>query len=248
VSSTEGAPRRPDDRESPGRSLRRAATLTAAAGAAHALLFLLSFWLVAGTPGARASDAAIAAFYASGDRRRLILVGLYLMPFAGIAFLWFVVALRLWISGSGRRENVLLSNVQLVSGILYIALFFGAAAATASTAAGVEFSSGGIDPIVARQLPQYGNTLLFVFAMRMAAMFVFTTSNIGRYAAVLPRWFVLAGFAVGLFLLLSATFSVALVLVFPVWVLVLCGFLLQRARRIPADAVIPPSVPGRRGG
>ena len=75
--------------------------------------------------------------------------------------------------------------------------------------------------------------------MRMAAMFVFTTSSIGRNAGILPRWFVLAGYAVGLFLLLSATFSVFLVLVFPVWVLVLCGFLLYRARQIPADAVVP---------
>jgi hypothetical protein len=252
VSPTGGPRRGLTDREAPAWSLRRAATLTAAAGAAHAGLFLLSFWLVAGTPGARASDAEIAAFYGSGERRRLILAGLYLMPFAGIAFLWFVVALRMWISGSARREHVVLSNVQLVSGILFIALFFGAAAATASTAASVEFSSGGVDPVVARQLPQYGNALLFVFAMRMAAMFVFTTSNIGRNAGILPRWFVLAGFAVGLFLLLSATFSALLVLVFPVWVFVLSGFLLLQARRIPADAVIPdaaaPAGAPRAGG
>jgi hypothetical protein len=243
MTSTEGMWRRPADEEAPRRSLRRAAMLTAAVGAVHAALFLLSFWLVAATPGARASDAEIASFYGSDDRRRLILVGLYLMPFAGIAFVWFVVALRMWISGSAPRESVLLSNVQLVSGILFIALFFSAAAAIAATAASVEFSSGGIDAIVARQLPQFGNTLLFVFAMRMAAMFVFTTSSIGRNAGILPRWFVLAGYAVGLFLLLSATFSVFLVLVFPVWVLVLSGFLLYRARQIPADAVIPDVAP-----
>jgi hypothetical protein len=53
----------------------------------------------------------------------VVLVGLYLMPFAGIAFLWFIVALRMWITHSASRENVLLSNIQLVSGIVFIALF-----------------------------------------------------------------------------------------------------------------------------
>ena len=222
-----------------GRSLRRAAYLTAGVGTAHALLFLLSYWLLTGTPGARASDAELSTFYTSADSRRLILVGLYLMPFAGIAFLWFIVSLRMWIAHSVKQENVLPSNIQLVSGIIFIAMFFTAAAAAAAQAASMEFAAGQIDPVVARQLPQFSSTIMFVFAMRMAAMFVFTTSTIGRSSGILPRWFTLAGFAVGLFLLLSATFSRALVLVFPTWMLVLCTLLLLRARRIPADATLP---------
>jgi hypothetical protein len=76
--------------------------------------------------------------------------------------------------------------------------------------------------------------------MRMAAMFVFTTSNIARSAGVLPRWFVYLGYIVGLFLLLSATFSTFLALVFPVWLLTLCVLMFLRARKIPADVVIAP--------
>jgi hypothetical protein len=45
---------------------------------------------------------------------------------------------------------------------------------------------------------------------------------------------------VGAFLLLSATFSVVLALVFPIWVLTLSIFLLRLARRIPADLAMPP--------
>jgi hypothetical protein len=84
----------------------------------HAVLFLLSYWLLMSAPGARASDEELVAFYESGDRRQLILVGLYVMPFAGIAFLWFSVALRAWIRASSARETELLSGMQLVSGIL----------------------------------------------------------------------------------------------------------------------------------
>jgi hypothetical protein len=229
--------------EPPERSLRRAAFLTAGVGIAHAVLFLLSFWLLSGTPKVTASDAEIVEYYRSGEERRFVLVGLYIMPFSGIAFVWFTVALRMWISGSARRVNVLLSNVQLASGIIFVAIFFMTAAALSVTAASVEFTDAPIDPVVARQFPNYGASLLFVFGMRMAAMFVFTTTNIGRHAGILPRWFVLVGFVVGLFLLLSATFSRLLALVFPAWILVLCAILLVRAREIPKEAVLPPRGP-----
>ncbi len=230
-----------------GHSLRRAAYLTAGVGVLYAVLFLVSYWLVSSRPGPNAADAELVAFYQSGASRRLILVGLYLMPFAGIAFVWFTVALRMWISGSSRREDILLSNVQFVSGILFVALLFAASAAAAAAAASAEFTTAPVDAVVARQLPSLGNALLFVFAMRMAAMFVFTTSNIGRITGVLPRWFVLIGLLVGLFLLLSATFNEALVLVFPAWVLALSGMLLVRARRIPADAIVPTPGPVAAG-
>src|SRR5262245_30364166 len=115
------------------RSIRRAAMLTAGVGLAFAALFLLAYVLMATTPGGRAPDEEIRDFYASNERRRLILVGLYVMPFAGIAFVWFIVALRMWISHSNpNRENILFSNIQLVSGILFVAMFFASAATTSS--------------------------------------------------------------------------------------------------------------------
>jgi MFS family permease len=236
-----------DAAEEHGRSLRRAATLTASLGIVYSVLFLLAFWLASDVPGPKASDEEITNFYTSDGKRRIILIGLYIMPFAGIAFLWFIVALRMWISHSVRRENALLSNIQLASGLIFVALFFAGAAASSVLAAAVEFTDAPVDPVVAREFPQYGSTLLFVFGMRMAAMFVFTTTNIGRAAGILPRWFIYLGFAVGLFLLLSASFQSWFVLVFPVWVLVLSALLFQRARRIPAGITLP-HLPPARGG
>ncbi len=228
-----------NDAQPAGRTLRRAANLTAAVGIAHAVLFILSYVLAMGIPGAKATDAELVTFYTGGDRQRIILIGLYLMPFAGIAFLWFIVALRMWIAHSARRLDALFSNVQLVSGIIYVALFLTAAAALSATAASIEFAGSVMDPDVTRQFLQFHNTMVLVLAMRMAAIFVFTTSNIGRSTGALPRWFIYAGFAVGLFLLLSASFSPALVLVFPVWMMTLCVILLWQARRVLADTVLP---------
>lgn len=217
----------------PARSHRDAALLTVGVGAGHALLFLLSYWLLSSTPGARASDEELLAFYGSDKRRQMVLVGLYVMPFAGIAFLWFSVALRVWMRASSLRESELLSSMQFVSGILYVGLFFAAAAASSVTAVSLELSRAPLDPVVARQFPLYGATLLLRFAMRMAAIFVFTTSRIGRDTGVLPRWFTYVGQAVGLFLLFSATFTRGLVLVFPLWLLALCALLFGRAWRLP---------------
>ena len=227
-----------------GRSLRRAAYLTIGLGIAFSLLYFLSYYLLQQTPGPEATDAAIVAFYSAGGQRRVVLIGLYVMPFAGIAYLWFITALRLWIAHSAQRISPLLSNVQLVSGIIFIGLLFTAAAASAATAASMEFAQGVVDPMFARQLPLLSSTILLVFAMRMAAMFVFTTSNIGRATKLLPRWFVHLGFAVGLFLLLSATFNQLLALVFPLWILGLCAIMWLRARAISDEATLPAAAGG----
>jgi hypothetical protein len=217
-----------------GDAVRRSALVAAVAGAAHALLFLFAYWLVSSSPGPEASDRELESFYESDERRRLIVVGLYVMPFAGIAYVWFSVALRTAIRAGSERVGELLLGMQLASGILYVALFFVAAAAISVMAASMEIVHARLDPMIARELPQYGRAVLVVFAMRMAAMFVFTTSRIGRITGVLPRWFAYVGFGVGLFLLLSAGFSRALVLVFPLWLLALCAVLLVRMRRTPA--------------
>ena len=201
-------------------------------GCLHALLFVLAYMLLSSTPRASAPDEELVAFYEGGRQHRMVLVGLYVMPFAGIAFLWFSTTLRVWIRADEQPPMVnLLSGLQLVSGILYVALFFAAAAALSITAVSVEFSRAPVDPVVARQFPLYGGTLMIAFAMRMAAMFVFTTSRLGRMAGVMPRWFAHIGLIVGLFLLLSASFNRVLVLVFPLWLLTLCALVLVHSRR-----------------
>jgi hypothetical protein len=212
-------------------------------GGIHALLFLLAYWLVSDVPGTNASDAEITEFYESDETWRIVLAGLYVGPFAGMAFIWFLVALRMWVDRSAHRVNALLSNIQLVAGIVYVTLFFAGLAASSVVAANVEFADAEINPAAARHFPQYGDTLLFVFSFRMAAMFVFTTSAIGRVSGILPRPFAWSGYAVGLFLLLSAGFEPWFALVFPFWLLALTGILLVRARRISPELRLPPTGP-----
>jgi hypothetical protein len=209
---------------------RKVALLLAGSGTLHAFLFLLSYFLLTSGPDPGASDAGIRAFHSSGESHRRVLVGLYVMPFAGIAFLWFTTLMRTWTRIEAHRASELLSWLQLVSGVLYVALFFVGAAASSVTAVSAEFTSVPVDPGVARQFQLLGRTIFLAFAMRMAAMFVFTTSQLGGRSGVLPRWFAYLGVLVGLFLLFSASVSRVLVLVFPAWLLGLCVLLLLRSR------------------
>lgn len=229
----------PETAEERGRSLRTAATITAAVGALHAVLFLAAWLLLSDAPNADATNAEIADYYGSPASRRVLLVGLYLMPFAGIAFVWFTVALRMWEEGTAHRRSVLQSNLQLVAGILYTSLFFIASGASSVLATSVQFADGDIDPVAARQFPVFGSTIFFVFAFRMAAMFVFTTSAIGLRAGILPRWFAWSGYVVATFLLLSASFERWFVLIFPLWLIVLSALLLRTARKIDPELRLP---------
>lgn len=230
--------------------LRRAAIITAAVGIAHAVLLLIAFWLIRSRgPGPNAADAEIAAYYSdSVNRRTVVVAGLYLLPFSGIAFIWFIVALRMWTSGSVKRINMLLANVQLAAGIIYVTLILAAGASYSLVAATYELSDANLSPAVEREFPQFGSILFLTLAMRMAAMVVFTTSSIGRSTGILPRWFGVVGFIVGVALLLSASLSPLLIMVFPTWLTILSIILLLRARQIPKDLYLPPSVPGNARG
>ena len=221
-------------------AVRKAAMLTASIGLVHAVLVIAGALLLKSqTPGIDASDEELIALYQDPEKRRIIVIaGLYVIPFAGIAFIWFFVALRMWISASAPRVNLLLSNVQLVSGIIYTTLVLAAGGAMSVMAVTVELSDAPLDPLLARQFPQYGASLLLVFAMRMAAMFVLTTTNLGRTSRILPPWFVVFGFLMAITLLLTASLNSWLVLAFPAWILIFCAILIDRARKIPRGLVV----------
>src|SRR4051794_31692187 len=73
-------------------AVRKAAMLTALVGLAHAILIVITVVLLKQrAPGVTATDAEISAFYSDPEKRRIVLfAGLYLIPFAGIAFIWFI--------------------------------------------------------------------------------------------------------------------------------------------------------------
>jgi hypothetical protein len=138
------------------RELQNSARFTAIAGIVYAVLFVTSLWLLTDTPRRGATDQEIIAFYDSDKLRTVSFVALYLMPFSGIAFLWFIVSLRMWISTRvERRVNVLFSNIQLVSGIVFLTLLLCAAAALSMTSIAMDVGGEVQNPAMAREFPPF---------------------------------------------------------------------------------------------
>ncbi|WP_144124929.1 hypothetical protein [Catellatospora sichuanensis] len=210
---------------------RRAAYLATAMGMLHALLALLSFWLLHDVPKPGSSDADLVAYYSGSGGRTVLIVGIYLLPVSAIAFIWFTVALRMWISQHGHPEHFLFSNLQLVAGIVYAALLLVAAAAFSVDSAVARLTEGPVNPQSARAFPQFGRMLAVMLDSRMAAIFVMTTAGIGRSTKVLPSWFVWLSYPLGLLLLFGASLETEFALVFPAWITVLAVLLILRVRR-----------------
>ena len=61
--------------------------------------------------------------------------------------------------------------------------------------------------------------LLNVFAIKMAAVFMFSTCTIGLRTAIFPRWVAFVGYSCGLILLVVITNWKWIALLFPIWVL-----------------------------
>jgi hypothetical protein len=195
---------------------------------AFVLCFLAGIYCFARSPRLDASETELIQYYTSSGRDLTVIGGLYFLPFAAVAFLWFIAALRGWVEHSTRTIDHLLSTVQMLSGVSFITLVFVAAGAVTVVSLNVRLAEAPIDDTLVRQFPLLGRTLLIVFGMRMAAIFVTSTAKIGGGAKLYPTWFVYGSYLVAAALFLTATLNVWLVVVFPLWIAVLCALIWQR--------------------
>jgi hypothetical protein len=164
----------------------------------------------------------------SGQNTAVMVGGLYLAPFAGIMFLWFVAVIRDQI---GEREDRFFATVFFGSGLLFVALLFTTAAVVSTPATLVEFLGGAqLSTEGQAILRALGYTLLFAMATRAAAVFMIATATIGIRSGVFPRWFALVGVLLGVVLLVAVSFVDWFILVLPAWVAVVSLFILRRER------------------
>ncbi len=97
----------------------------AIAGIIFSVLLITIFWLLRTSfpPQAAAAGPMLT------ERPQTIMTALSLVPFAGIAFLWFIGVLR---DRLGEREDRFFATVYLGSGLLFLAMLFTAAAVVSS--------------------------------------------------------------------------------------------------------------------
>jgi hypothetical protein len=184
------------------------------------------------------SEGSLQALQADAQRRTLIRLSLHLVPFAGIAFLWFIGVVR---EQLGEIEDRLFSTVFMGSGLLFLAMLFTGAATSASLMAMLTTAEVNADVFAYGRETAQG--LFSVYAMRMAAVFTISVSTVGIRTAGLPRWVSYLGYLMALVLLIGAADQRWLQLVFPSWVLLVSVVILvvrpgSRARSVevgPAD-------------
>jgi len=200
----------------------RAAAIT---GIIFAILYSTSYFLILHrAPG---SSADIASWLARDGET--ISIGISLLPFAGIAFLWFMGVVR---DAIGHLEDQFFSTLFFGSGLLYLAMTF-MSAALASGALKVY----SLHPDIATQsrlidvVRAISSESMTIYAMRMAGMFMFVLATIWMRTELMPRWLTVLTFASSLLLLISIGFNQWMVMVFPCWVLLVSVVILVRNYR-----------------
>jgi hypothetical protein len=197
----------------------------AAAGVAFALLFGSALLMVRlSIPGSIVKRGGWLA-----DPVGNLRLATHLLAWGGIAFLWFIGAVRTHI---GAREDRFLASVYFGSGLLFLAMcFVGASATQALLAAhdqsGERFFDSGTFAFGSRLTYEVTNT----YALRMAGVFMFSLATLSHRTGALPRPFVWGTWVLGALLVLGLTQTLWAALLFPAWVLGLSLYLLLARRR-----------------
>ena len=162
-----------------------------------------------------------------------ITLSLEMMPFAGIAFLWFIGVVR---DRLGSFEDQFFSTVFFGSGILFLSMVFVSMAIAGGMVAGYHLNPG---ITFDSRLIYFGRMLMIqlsnVYALRMAGVFMLSLGTIWLRTGLMPRWLVILTYLLAASLLLIINLSLWVTLIFPAWVVMISiEILLLRLRQSTA--------------
>ena len=158
------------------------------------------------------------------ERANTVALALSLVPFAGLAFLWFIGVVR---DRIGQLEDRFFSSVFFGSGLLYLAMIFVSAAL-----AGGLLSAYAIIPaqLIESGLYTFTRSVMWrvthIYAIRMAGVFMISLGTIWIRTHTMPRWLVFLTYGLALVLLVSIGYSLWVTLIFPGWVLIISVYIL----------------------
>ncbi len=205
----------------------------AIAGILFSVLLLTSLILLRVSVPANPQDAGS---WLSGNWKTVSLA-LNLLPFAGIAFLWFIGVVR---DRLGSSEDRLFATVFLGSGLLFLAMLF-----SSSAVAGGIINMYGSSPnsLISSGIYTFGRTLTYelmtVYTMKMAGVFMLSTCTLSLRTGIFPRWMAYLGLVLALLLLLTVSLFYWAPMVFPLWVLLISVYiLLVNLRKPKAEQVV----------
>ena len=216
--------------EQPGlvRAQLRTPRAAAIAGVLFSVLLLAVYWLMRLSVPADPHESG--AWLRGGVG--YVVLALNLVPFAGVAFLWFVGALR---DRLGAREDRFFATVFLGSGILVLAMLFAAAAVVGAIVIAFHAAPETLIESAAFHFARglaYG--MINIYLVKTASVFMITTSTIALYTQLTPRWLAIGGYVVAVALLIGSYYVDWSLLVFPFWVLLVSACILLDKQAQPA--------------
>lgn len=198
-------------------------------GIVFVVLFVVGVFLLNLPVGGQGrSDETIRAFYAAAGNRTRVVVSVYVLAVAALAFLFFLADLY----GTLRPvepSSAGLPLVALLAGLIFVGMLAAAGAAFGSLAGGMVFGGEPTtlgDTGVARFLGQLGYGLILLYGCLAAALMVAVVSVVSLQTGIFPAWITWGGFVVALVLLAGVIFFPMLAL--PLWVLAVSVTRLQR--------------------
>jgi hypothetical protein len=191
----------------------RAPRVAAAAGILFSGLLIAVFWLM--RRSVPADPLETGAWLQGGTGN--VALALNLVPFAGVAFLWFVGFLR---DRLGAREDQFFATIFLGSAVLLLAMLFTAAAVIGAVILAFHGAPG---LLINSATFHFGRGLAYgmvnIYLVKTASLFMITTSTIALYTGLTPRWLAYGGYAVAAILLIGSYYIDWSLVVFPFWVL-----------------------------
>ena len=193
----------------------------AIAGIAFSLLLLLILWLL--RTSIPADPLEPGAWLATDTRA--VTVALNLVPFAGVAFLWFIGVLR---DRLGQLEDRFFATVFFGSALLFLAMLFAAAAVIGAIVLVATISAPHeLTNSTTFQFARAASYIIMnVYAIKMAAVFMISTSTVVIRTGIAPRWIAFLGFALALTLLMGSFFISWSFAVLPFWVFLISVYIL----------------------
>jgi hypothetical protein len=202
----------------------------ALAGIAFCLLLMVIIWLLQRSMPGNPLDAGewISANSAT------VTLALNLVPFAGIAFLWFIGVLRDRLEAD---EDRFFATVFLGSALVFLAMLFAAAALIGAMILTARSTS---PEFLDSATLKFGRAAAFiimnVYAVKMAGVFMISTSTVLVYTRIAPRWIAFVGYVLALGLLFGSSYVTWSIAALPIWVLLVSTHILIENYRSPQAA------------